>query len=174
MSPDLPQGTTAALWMFDQHRLTAGIQTEGYRLMDVLNDHNLDLLQIWPAGDSTEDGGEPPGLSLVRKASVLVVARPDAEHEAPVEQGYRYVPKSAYPVELLVGGYRIRGLVHLGERPDPLYLLTVDLDEFFAVTDAVIECPDGARVEARVATINRSRVAMLRVDRQAASAGEAA
>lgn len=155
-----------------QHFAQATVETEGKRILDVLNDKNSDYLKL--ANHSLSWGHDPdrslgawPRGALIK--SNLILALPfGTEHEAPQRRHNLMVRKSRYEVALTLPDYDVRGFVHLVSPIAPLeYQAQLQRDgaNFFAITGATLthRALPHDPLEAPVALISRSHIGFFEI-----------
>lgn len=149
-----------------RHRLEASLKTDGYRLLDILNDRLKEFLELHEvrvaAGDS--EFGSPMSHAVVAKARVTLAAILVERHEAEERRRFSTVDKGQHAARAIVGGYEIEGEMHLEASPDPTLALSGELDNFFAITRASIVDPaSGHRAQTQVAMPNKAELAFLHI-----------
>lgn len=152
---------TPTTFFLDTHELAGGVDTRGFRLLDVMADATNDIVEVVDSGSRTP--------CYIVKSRVNLVALPDERHEAPLEQNYRFVQKRAYRATGYVPGCEVRGEIQLNSDPDPRYLLTVDLGDFFALTNATVRRRDGSTLTAPVVIVRKGALAAIRVEAEPSS-----
>ena len=147
-------------------KIEAHIKTQGYRLLDILNDPLHEYLEIQDARLSARGMTIARELSdaVVSKSEISVAVVPSERHEAEERRRFIAVDKKRYPVLLMTDGFDVRGTVHLDGPPDPSVALAGELEQFFAITDAsVAHAATGERLEAPVVMPNKRLVSVFHI-----------
>lgn len=124
------------------HRYSGRMVTRGFRIADVLNDSNSDLIEMH-------------GVSTTAKAAVarevrydqvflnkrhLLLVVPTGDYEAPMARRNKYVEKERYGAMIAVPGYTFTGILHLPIRSDAVTILgeNTSLPAFLGLTGASV------------------------------------
>lgn len=137
----MAQGVSVVM-ISHQHWLRGIVETEGRRLLDLLDDKMTDYVplsnvRICRSTDPDVGIAKLPE-TLIYKATVSLAVITGEEHEAPDRRLHAFVQKKRYPVFLTVPNYEMKGTMHLAYGPDPMAVLTRDTGDFFPITQAVV------------------------------------
>ncbi|MCB0061554.1 MAG: hypothetical protein KDE19_05550 [Caldilineaceae bacterium] len=146
------------------------LATGGKRLQDILNDTLTDYLSLHKVQIATSVDGntilqELPNATIAKQQVVLGLLRQDT-HEAPIKrQNYR-VRRDFCEASVVIHNLRIHGAIHLPRASSQSSaILSRDLKNFFAVTDATVI--DGARndtsIDTAVVMVNKHALSLFYV-----------
>lgn len=147
------------------------LATGGRRLQDILNDSLTDYLHLRgvQVGTTLNSSSTVEAIDtcIIAKQNVLLALLQVDSHEAPLKrQNYR-VRRDFCDAFMVLGTVRVRGAIHLARLSNnPTAILSRDLKNFFAVTDASISygmTAEGA-LETSVVLVNKSELLAFHVD----------
>jgi hypothetical protein len=158
-----------------RHAFTGSLEHSSIRVLDVLNNAGTEFLRIHVAVVCRGLGGTPIGEFAeitVPKSSIECVVLTEERHEAPLQRRYALVEKQSHAAFVLLAHHELRGEIMLGRTLDPIHLLNGAASNFFPVVSATLSSADPAIpcVNAKVAFINRTKVAALHVDQRTGAA----
>lgn len=155
----------------DNYSYLGLLDTGGKRLQDILNDSLTDYLSLRKVQVATTVDGhcvvqEIPNATIIKQNVLLGLLRLDS-HEAPIKrQNYR-VRRDFCEASIVIKEIRINGAIHLPRASShAAAILSRDLKNFFAVTDATIaHGPSNERVlNTEVVMINKYALSLFYVD----------
>ncbi len=147
------------------------LTTGGRRLQDILNDSLTDYLHLRAVqvGTTLNNASAVEAIDscVIAKQNVLLALLQVDSHEAPLKrQNYR-VRRDFCEAFMVLGAARVRGAIHLPRLSNnPTAILSRDLKNFFAVTDASISLSMAAEapLETSVVLVNKSELLAFHVD----------
>lgn len=155
--------TLPVILLAEEHLIIGEVETRGRRLLDVLNEQMGDWLLVRNAHvtrctDKAKAVATAPELT-VRKADVRLAVLGGGKHESPERRRFAYVDKQQFSALAIVGGYEVRGRLHLKVKRDALHLL-VELSDFIPLTEAIVSHagPVEEKLDAEVVIVNKSAV----------------
>lgn len=138
-----PPSETPVALVTETYIYQGNLATGGKRLQDILNNSLTDYLYLRNVEITTSIDGEStvqklPNATILKQHVVLGLLRLDT-HEAPVKrQNYR-VRRDFCEAAVVIHNWRINGSLHLPRASSQASaILSRDLKNFFALTDAVI------------------------------------
>ncbi|MEE8452767.1 MAG: hypothetical protein V3R99_12660 [Thermoguttaceae bacterium] len=124
------------------HRYTGKVPSRGFRVADVLNDGNTDVLTLHDAmasgsGMCVQDVHFDE--VVLKKNSVLIVV-PQGKYEAPRRRRNRYIERDRYGAMVALPGYVLSGVMHLPTKPVASFLLAENstLPDFMGMTNVTV------------------------------------
>jgi len=124
------------------HRYTGELPSRGFRIADILNDGNTDILTLHNVMASSS-GMRVQDVRfdevVLKKKSVLIVV-PQGKYEAPRRRRNRYIEQDRYGAMVALPGYILSGVVHLPTKPLPSFLLAENsmLPDFMGMTNVTV------------------------------------
>lgn len=155
----------------DNYSYLGLLDSGGKRLQDILNDALTDYLSLRKVQVATTVDGnlvvqELPNATIVKNNVMLGLLRQES-HEAPIKrQNYR-VRRDFCEAHIVIKEVRIHGAIHLPRASSQAAaILSRDLKNFFAVTDATIaHGPTDERVlNTDVVMVNKKALSLFYVD----------
>ncbi len=138
-----PQQEIPVALVTEHFTYLGNLAASGRRLQDILNDSLTDYLSLRNVQVSTTVDGsgvvqELPHATIIKENLLLGLLRQDG-HEAPIKrQNYR-VQRDFCEASIVLKTLRIHGAIHLPRASSQASaILSRDLKNFFAVTDATI------------------------------------
>jgi len=143
------------------HRYCGLVPNSGKRVADILADLTTDIFELRKAVADTvgsrAKGMEFKQVSLKKSRILMVLLR--GEHESPIRRSNRYVERQRYGTLIVVSGYLLSGILHLGSCPIPSLLLTQHstLPSFIGMTNVTFHSSIDDRLpsECGVAIVQR-------------------
>jgi hypothetical protein len=162
----------AVLFIVGRHSFAGTIDHSSSRVLDVLNDVNTEFLRVHGGAVFRGFQGGPIGQfdeTTVPKSAIDCVVLTEERHEAPQRRQYALVEKQSHPVFVLVADYEVRGNVMLGRTVDPVLVLNSSASTFFPIVTASVSTVDvkGPPLSARVVFVNKAKVSLLQIEKQA-------
>ena len=157
-----------AILMVDEHLIIGEVQTRGMRLLEVLNDHLTDWLHVYDVHvarrGAMANSIESLGEVAIRKSEIKLALLGGGKHESPEKRRYAFVDKKLYVAVALIGGYEVRGRLHLKGSSD-LDRVLVEMSNFLPVTEAAVSHAEmaGQKLDASVVLINNAAISMFHV-----------
>lgn len=155
----------------DNYTYLGQLDSGGKRLQDILNDALTDYLTLRKVQVATTVDGhrivqELPSAIVVKQNVLLGLLRQES-HEAPIKrQNYR-IRRDFCEANIVIKEVRIHGSIHLlRASSQAAAILSRDLKNFFAVTDATISHgPTDERVlNTEVVMVNKNALSLFYVD----------
>jgi hypothetical protein len=165
-----PQQEIPVALVTEQFIFLGNLATGGRRLQDILNDALTDYLSLRNVQISTTMEGdsvvqELTHATIVKESLLLGLLRQDA-HEAPIKrQNYR-VRRDFCEASIVIKTLCIHGAIHLPRASSQASaILSRDLKNFFAVTDATIMYGTGAEkvMTTSVVMVNKKMLSLFHV-----------
>ena len=133
------EGFTPVAVITRDHRYSGMLANRDFRIADILNDHNSDLLEMYDVlaiGTGTPAREVRFDQVVLKKDAVLLVV-PQGTHEAPARRRNRYVERDRYGAMIGLPGYILSGVLHLPSMPIPSLLLAENsmLQNFLGMTN---------------------------------------
>lgn len=123
------------------HWLVGDLSLAGIRIQEAINDSRTDFLKLFDVEVhplANRDCTIHLSEVAIPKTNIQIVAVPTSEHEAPEKRWNNLASKEAFRAFAIANEFRILGDLHLPGKPKGLeVLLTQQLRQFFALTDAV-------------------------------------
>lgn len=163
----------AAIFVTQEHFLTASLQNRGQRLSDAMNDTSSDYLHLRDVRvfrRNSDQCVESLDEAVIRKSNVGLAILADAEHENPDRLMTSFVAKGEHHAFLMVFGYEVWGELHLQMQGDPVAVLTREVRKFIPVAPARLSHAGRSGDDAiRFPTVlvNRDFISLLKVEQQA-------
>ena len=152
------------------HWMSAVVQADGRRFLDVLNDKSSEILtveepRIYLGPEMTEPVVELP-RAAIPKHNIVIAMLMDPDHEAPRKRAAHFVRKDTFDAYLTIPGFELKGYIHLSARTDAatfLSRLAKENTPFFPMTASSVSAlgPLGEPAHAPVTFVNRSFVDLL-------------
>lgn len=162
-----PQRIPAVL-VVDEHLVVGEVQTRGQRLLEVLNDHLTDWLHVYGVHlarrEAKANSVEALDEVAIRKAELKFALLGGGKHESPEKRRFCVVDKRLHFAVALVGGYEVRGRLHLKGSSDVDRVL-VEMSNFIPLTEATVAHAGmaGEKLDASVVLINKAAISMFHV-----------
>lgn len=162
-----PQKVPAIL-VVDEHLIVGEVQTRGQRLLDVLNDHFTDWLRVYDVHlarrEAKTNSVESMPEAAIRKAELKLALLGGGKHESPEKRRFSFVDKRLHFAVALVGGYEVRGRLHLKGSSD-LDRVLAEMSNFIPLTEATVAHAGmaGEKLDASVVLINKAAISMFHV-----------
>jgi hypothetical protein len=164
-----PQQEVPVALVTEHYTYMGLMATNGKRLQDILNDSLTDYLNLRKVEIATSVSGDPvvqelPVATIVKENVLLGLLRQDT-HEAPMKrQNYR-VRRDFCEAAITIKSLRIQGAIHLPRASSQASaILSRDLKNFFAVTDATITYdPNGEELTPPVVMVNKKQLSLFYV-----------
>ncbi len=154
-----------------EHLIRCNIQSDGTRLLDVLNDTGSKYLRVTDVRVFQRTGNhevDRVSEAILAKSSLSLAIPASKRHEAPEKRVIAYTNKREREAFLLVDYYAIRGNIQLQGTNDPVSLLTLEACQFIPIPNGRIT--DSALGEldsvAPVVIVNRDRIALIQLAEQ--------
>lgn len=136
------QGTAPVEVITEYVRYTGSVANRGYRVSDILNESNTNVLEMLDAVTSV--GGAPASdvrwKQIFLKKNRILLVIPKGSYEAPIRRSNNYVEKHHYGAMIILPGFVLSGIVHLPSKGSPLMLMDENsaLPSFIGVTDVTV------------------------------------
>lgn len=165
-----PQQEIPVALVTEHFTYLGNLATGGRRLQDILNDSLTDYLSLSQAQISTTVDGsavvqELTHATIVKENLLLGLLRQDS-HEAPIKrQNYR-IQRDFCEAYIVLKTLRIHGAIHLPRASSQaLAILSRDLKNFFAVTDATVVYSNAEKeaVTTSVVMVNKKMISLFHV-----------
>jgi hypothetical protein len=166
--PRAPSQKVPAILLVDEHLIAGKVPTRGLRLLEVLNDHSTDWLHVYDVHLARREAKttciEALNEVAIRKTQLKLALLGGGKHESPEKRRFAYVDKTPYCAVALVGGYEVRGRLHLNGSPD-LTRVLVDMRDFVPLTDGTVSHAEmaGEKLDAAVVLINKSAICLFHI-----------
>ncbi|HUY92026.1 MAG TPA: hypothetical protein VMV10_25015 [Pirellulales bacterium] len=157
-----------AILLVDEHLVVGEVQTRGQRLLEVLNDHLTDWLHVYDVHlarrEAKTSSVEALNEVAIRKSELKLALLGGGKHESPEKRRFSFVDKRLHFAVALVGGYEVRGRLHLKGSSDVDRVL-VEMSNFVPLTEATVAHAGmaGEKLDASVVLINKAAISMFHV-----------
>lgn len=136
------QGTTPIEAITEYARYTGSVANRGYRVSDILNDANTNVLEMQDVVTrvAAAQAADVRWKQIFLKKDHLLLVIPKGSYEAPVRRSNNYVEKHHYGAMIILPGFALSGIVHLPSQGSPLLLLDEEnsLPGFIGLTDVTV------------------------------------